>query len=128
MRASEDLGCRHCRGDRIHHPVAGHASSFDVRISYRIDITNNDIPNLLNVLFGNISIRRGIKITGIDFTPAQMAAFGGPRIGMEGIRAVLNAGKRPLATTAIKPLGLSARELAERCGRLCGGRARHHQG
>ncbi len=102
-------------------PVAGHASSFDVRISYRIDITNNDIPNLLNVLFGNISIRRGIKITGIDFTPAQMAAFGGPRIGMEGIRAVLNAGKRPLATTAIKPLGLSARELAERCGGYAAG-------
>jgi ribulose-bisphosphate carboxylase large chain len=93
--------------------------SFDVVISYRVDITSNAIANLLNVLFGNISIRRGIKITKIDFTPEQLKAFGGPRFGVDGIRKKLGLHDRPLATTAVKPLGLSAKELA----RLCGGYA-----
>jgi ribulose-bisphosphate carboxylase large chain len=96
--------------------LATSPASFDVVISYRVDIANNEIPNLLNVLFGNISIRRGIKIIDIQFTDDQMQAFGGPRFGITGIRRALNVQGRPLATTAIKPLGLSARELAAMCG------------
>jgi ribulose-bisphosphate carboxylase large chain len=102
-------------------PVAGDPQAFEVPISYRVDITNNDIPNLLNVLFGNISIRRGIKIIDADFTASQFKAFGGPRIGISGIRKTLAVHDRPLATTAIKPLGLSARELAARCGGYAAG-------
>ena len=98
----------------------GQPTDYDVRISYRVDITNNEIPNLLNVVFGNISIRRGIKVIDIAFTDEQVKAFGGPRFGTDGLRKALNVFGRPLATTAIKPLGLSARELAT----LCGGYAR----
>jgi ribulose-bisphosphate carboxylase large chain len=97
-------------------PVAGNPDSYDCRISYRVDITNNEIPNLLNVLFGNISIRRGIKITDIQFTEEQLKIFGGPRFGIAGIRKALGVARRPLATTAIKPLGLTPRELAAMCG------------
>jgi ribulose-bisphosphate carboxylase large chain len=100
-------------------PRADDPPSFDVDISYRADIANDAIPNLLNVLFGNISIRRGIKITDIRLTAEQLRAFGGPRLGIEGIRRDLKVHGRPLATTAIKPLGLPAKELA----RLCGGYA-----
>lgn len=98
----------------------GPPEDFDVRISYRVDIANNQIPNLLNVLFGNISMRRGIKVVDIQFTNDQLRAFGGPRFGIGGIRKALGVDGRPLATTAIKPLGLSAKELAA----LCGGYAR----
>jgi len=99
---------------------AGQPTDYDVRISYRADIANNEIPNLLNVLFGNISIRRGIKIIDIQFTDEQVKAFAGPRFGIDGLRKALGVFGRPLATTAIKPLGLSATELAA----LCGGYAR----
>ena len=100
-------------------PRRGDSADYDVEISYRTDIANDSIPNLLNVLFGNISIRRGIKIIDVRFTPEQFKAFGGPRFGIDGIRRDLNIHGRPLATTAIKPLGLPAKELA----RLCGGYA-----
>jgi ribulose-bisphosphate carboxylase large chain len=83
-----------------------------VGISYRADIVNNSIPNLLNVVFGNISIRRGIKIIDIRLTPDQLRAFGGPRFGIAGLRQALGVYGRPLAATAIKPLGLSVQELA----------------
>jgi ribulose-bisphosphate carboxylase large chain len=94
----------------------GQPADYDIRISYRADLANDEIPNLLNILFGNISIRRGIKIIDIAFTGHQIKAFGGPRFGSAGIRAALGVFGRPLATTAIKPLGLSAKELAAMCG------------
>jgi ribulose-bisphosphate carboxylase large chain len=102
-------------------PVGSTNRTYDIAISYRTDITNNQIPNLLNVLFGNISIRRGIKIIDIAFSDEQLSAFGGPRRGIDGIRAALGVHGRPLATTAIKPLGMTAAELAERCGGYAAG-------
>jgi ribulose-bisphosphate carboxylase large chain len=100
-------------------PCAVLSRAFDVEISYRADIVNNSIPNLLNVVFGNISIRRGIKIIDIRLTADQLRAFGGPAFGVAGLRAALGVYGRPLAATAIKPLGLSVQELA----RLAGGYA-----
>jgi ribulose-bisphosphate carboxylase large chain len=93
-------------------PCAAPSRAFEVEISYRADIVNNSIPNLLNVIFGNISIRRGIKIIDIRLTPDQLRAFGGPRFGIAGLRQALGVYNRPLAATAIKPLGLSVQELA----------------
>ena len=93
-------------------PCAAPSRAFDVKISYRADIANHSIPNLLNIIFGNISIRRGIKIIDIRLTPDQLRAFGGPRFGIGGLRAALGVHGRPLAATAIKPLGLSVQELA----------------
>src|SRR4051812_45287987 len=46
----------------------GTPNDYDVDISYRSDIVNDAIPNLLNVMFGNISIRRGIKIVDFQLT------------------------------------------------------------
>jgi ribulose-bisphosphate carboxylase large chain len=100
-------------------PCAPPSRAFDVAISYRADIANDSIPNLLNIIFGNISIRRGIKIIDIRLTPDQLRAFGGPRFGTAGLRAALGVHGRPLAATAIKPLGLSVQALA----RLAGGYA-----
>jgi len=100
-------------------PCAAPSRAFDVAISYRADIANDSIPNLLNIIFGNISIRRGIKIIDIRLTPDQLRAFGGPRFGTAGLRAALGVHGRPLAATAIKPLGLSVQALA----RLAGGYA-----
>jgi ribulose-bisphosphate carboxylase large chain len=95
----------------------GNPTDYDAVISYRTDIANDAIPNLLNVLFGNISIRRGIRIVDVQFTDEQLKAFGGPRFGIAGIRQALGVHGRPLATTAIKPLGLPAKDLAAMCGR-----------
>lgn len=100
-------------------PCPPPSRAFDVEISYRADIANDSIPNLLNIIFGNISIRRGIKIIDIRLTGDQLRAFGGPRFGVAGLRAALGVYSRPLAATAIKPLGLSVQELA----RLAGGYA-----
>jgi ribulose-bisphosphate carboxylase large chain len=100
--------------------LQGSPPCYELVISYRVDITSNTIPNLMNVLFGNISMLRGIRLVDVEFTKEQLKVFGGPRFGIEGIRKILDVADRPLAMTALKPLGLSSQEL----GKLAGSFAR----
>jgi ribulose-bisphosphate carboxylase large chain len=72
----------------------------------------------LNVVFGTISIKWGIRVERFDLPPVLLRAFRGPRFGREGLRALLGAPQRPLIATALKPLGLSPAELAEQAYRF----------
>jgi len=87
-------------------------------IGFDPELVGDDIPQLLNLLFGNISLKAGILIAGIDWPPALLSALGGPRLGIAGLRALTGARERALLCAALKPLGASAAELAQRCYRL----------
>ena len=50
---------------------------------------------------------RGIKVLGVDFPDELLAHFKGPRFGIDGLREVFDAPERPLASTALKPMGMS---------------------
>jgi ribulose-bisphosphate carboxylase large chain len=73
-----------------------------------------DLPQLLNLLFGNISLKAGIRIAEVEWPDQLLAALGGPRFGIAGVRELTGIRGRPLLCTALKPLGLSAPQLAER--------------
>lgn len=92
-----------------------------VRISYRSDCTAFTVPQLFNLLYGNISLKKGIRITDITLDPQLQNAFTGPGYGIEGIRSELGIYERPLACTALKPMGLSVSELARRAGKFSAG-------
>lgn len=89
------------------------AESFKAIISYAIEITANELTQLLNVIFGNISIKPGIRVEQIEMPPSFLRLFKGPRFGIEGILSLLNISKGPLLSTALKPMGLSSQELAD---------------
>jgi len=89
---------------------------FAVTISYRCDVTAFTVPQLLNVLFGNISLKNNIRIIGLDLPAGLRTALGGPRYGGNGLRQLLGVFGRPLACTAIKPMGLPVAELAQIAG------------
>ncbi len=78
-------------------------------------ITGYEPTQLLNNLFGNISLKSGIRLTDIQWTPALLRALGGPRYGIAGVRGLLGAGERALTSTALKPLGLDTATLAGYC-------------
>ena len=86
-----------------------------VTLSYPVDAIGDDLPQCLNLLFGNISLKPGIRIVGIDWPAPLLRAFGGPGHGVAGLREITGAHGRALLCTALKPMGLSARELAQRC-------------
>ena len=81
-------------------------------ISFDPVIVCGDIPQLLNLLFGNISLKSGILIADIEWPPDLLTALGGPRVGIRGVRELAGVHDRPLLCTALKPLGLSPAQLA----------------
>jgi len=88
-------------------------SCFEAEISFAMEIAGGELTQLLNVLFGNISLLSGFRLMGLELPPSLLGRFGGPRFGPAGLRALLDAPHRPLLCTALKPMGLSPRELAE---------------
>jgi ribulose-bisphosphate carboxylase large chain len=88
------------------------AGSFNAVISYAVEIAAGELTQLLNVIFGNTSIKPGIRVEHLDLPSSLLNTYKGPRFGREGIRKLLNVPTRPLLSTAIKPMGLSSQELA----------------
>lgn len=105
----------------IRDKIFGRIESFDradtgaytVVISFAIEVTGFELKQLVNVLFGNISLKPGIRIQQIDIPALLLSKFRGPRFGVTGLRALMNEPTRPLLCTALKPMGLSAAQLAE---------------
>jgi ribulose-bisphosphate carboxylase large chain len=70
---------------------------------------------LLNVLFGNVSMQDGIRVVDVAWPRALLRRLGGPGHGVAGVRAACGAGAgRALSCVALKPVGLGAREIARR--------------
>ncbi len=111
-------------GEEIEREVVGRVESIDairesctrVIISYDARTVGGEIPQLLNLLFGNISLKKGIRIAAVDWPDALLREVPGPRWGVDGLRRLCRVeSRRPLLCTALKPMGLSARQLADRC-------------
>lgn len=90
--------------------------SCSATIQYRNDVAGISVPQFLNVLFGNISIKKGITVTGLDLPKDFLSRFSGPKFGIEGIRKIVGVFERPLLCTALKPMGSSSKDLAEIAG------------
>ena len=83
------------------------------RRATREAIVGGQVPQLLNVLFGNVSLQPGVRVVEVAWPDALAAALPGPRFGIDGMRRLLpQAAGRPLLCTALKPIGLTAHELA----------------
>lgn len=88
-------------------------NTFEAYISYPVDAAAGELTQLLNVIFGNISIKPDIRVEKLNLSPRILEQFKGPRFGIEGLRKLLEVEKRPLLFTALKPMGLTNKELAE---------------
>lgn len=86
---------------------------FRAIISFDEDITAFEITGFLNVLFGNISLKPGIEVESFKLTPNMAKYFKGPKFGRDGIRKCINNNNRPILATALKPMGLSAKDFSE---------------
>jgi ribulose-bisphosphate carboxylase large chain len=82
-------------------------------LSYRAECAGAELPQWLNLVFGNSSMLRGLQVTGIGFDPLTLRSFPGPRYGVAGIRARLQRPTGPLICSVIKPMGRDVGELAQ---------------
>lgn len=83
------------------------------RISYNVEVSGFELVQFLNLIFGNISIKPGIRLEGLELSPSLLKIFKGPMFGRSGLRRLLGIKKRPLLCTAVKPLGLDSKRLAD---------------
>ena len=87
---------------------------WSVVISFAVEVTGFTLPQLMNVVFGNISIKPDIRVARLENLPESLLRhFKGPRFGVSGLRNLVGEAKRALLCTALKPMGLSSKQLAQ---------------
>ena len=109
------------KGGDIREHIFGRIESFqpieencwEVIVSYAIEITGFELTQLVNVMFGNFSLKPGVRVERMELPASLLKHFKGPRFGISGVRDLLGIPERPLFCTALKPMGLSCKELAE---------------
>ncbi len=93
-------------------PDAGLAGAYRVTIGYAAALASGQIPQLLNLLFGNVSIYAGVRLLDVHLPDVFLESLQGPRFGVEGLRKMLGVHGRPLLATALKPRGTPVEGLA----------------
>jgi ribulose-bisphosphate carboxylase large chain len=86
---------------------------FTVAIRYQAALANRQLPQLLNLIYGNISIKNNIRVLDVSLPDDFLSSFRGPNHGIEGLRAALGVYGRPLVATALKPRGSPVKHLAK---------------
>lgn len=84
-------------------------------------IASTDVAQLLNVLFGNVSLHASIELEQFELPSSILEKYAGPRFGIEGIREQLQIFDRALTCSALKPAGLTVGELASLCRTMATG-------
>jgi ribulose-bisphosphate carboxylase large chain len=88
---------------------------YRVEVKIAVQTTGGETAQFINMIFGNASLWENVQFAGLELPPALLAQFPGPRHGIEGIRALLDAPRRPLTAAAMKPQGMSVEQLAAMC-------------
>ena len=79
------------------------------------------VPALLNLVFGNVSMMPGVRLTDLAVPDDVLATLDGPRHGLDGVRALTGVYGRPLLASALKPRGLPLDRFEEMAGAFARG-------
>jgi ribulose-bisphosphate carboxylase large chain len=113
---------RPAAGGRHPRPLVGRIESFEpagergfeVAISYAVEVAGAELPQLLNLLFGNSSIKPGVRVAARRAGAAASSPTTAARASVSrGCATCSGCPNAPLLMTALKPLGLSPAALAE---------------
>ena len=85
-----------------------------IQVAYPSHNIGAQIPLLLATVYGECASAGDVKLIDLDLPEAFVAAFKGPKFGLDGIRRLVDAPDRPLLITMLKPaIGLTPKESAE---------------
>lgn len=103
--ATETLG-------RVRCVVPAGPQRFVVDVGLAAATVADDPGQLLNMVFGNVALQPHVELVDLDLPEDLITRMGGPRSGIDGLRALVGAPRRALTCTALKPLGLAPADLA----------------
>jgi ribulose-bisphosphate carboxylase large chain len=90
-------------------------SSHRVRLEIPLEAAAGDPAQLLNVLFGNVSLQGDVELVDVELPGPLLGALGGPGFGIRGLREACGVRGRALSCVALKPMGLPPEDLADLC-------------
>jgi ribulose-bisphosphate carboxylase large chain len=93
-------------------------NQYRITLEYSPDILTGSMGQLMNLVFGNISLKKGIKLIDLTLPSGFLQNFSGPAYGVDGLRSRVGVWGRPLTCAVLKPLGCNALELAQICYEL----------
>lgn len=109
--AHPELWARH-RGEVVGVERPSDSGAGLVRIAFPTANCEPDLPSLLTMVFGKVSLDGQIKLLDLEFPPAWLTRFPGPKFGVAGLRQRLGVADAPLTMAIFKPcIGLSAEQL-----------------
>ena len=114
-------GCSVSPADATSGNSTNGAEQFDVRIDYSADLARSGLGALLNLVYGNISLKRCIRLRDVQLPDSLLAGYRGPNLGVSGLRESLGVFGRPLLATALKPRGSTPQQLARRANEFAAG-------
>jgi len=85
------------------------------RLQLACETVGEDAGQLMNMLFGNCSLQPDVELVDVEVPALLASAFGGPNLGIDGLRRLTAASGRPLTCTALKPIGSTVSQLVELC-------------
>ena len=100
---------------RVESVVEQGAERATVTLSYPAAVTAHDPAQLLNVIFGNTSLQPDVRCVDVALPDSIQRALGGPRFGAAALYERAGVRDRALTCTAIKPMGLDTKQLADLC-------------
>ncbi|BDE07321.1 ribulose-bisphosphate carboxylase [Vulcanimicrobium alpinum] len=108
---------------RVLHEIVGRVAGIEpagdgryrVDVGLAVETTGGEPAQLMNMIFGNCSLWEHVRFVDVTLPEPLLARFPGPRHGIAGIRALLDAPQRAMTSTAVKPQGLPVAELARLC-------------
>ncbi|MBI3549998.1 MAG: ribulose 1,5-bisphosphate carboxylase [Elusimicrobia bacterium] len=99
-------------------PAPGQPGASVITLSFNVRLSGLRLAQFLNLVYGNISIQKGIRLIDLRLPDSFLKAFPGPAHGMQGVRKILGVEGRPLLATAIKPMGAPHKVLADIAGQF----------
>jgi ribulose-bisphosphate carboxylase large chain len=90
------------------------------RLQLASETVGEDAGQLMNMLFGNCSLQPEVELLDIEIPAALAGAFGGPGLGIDGLRRMTGVAHRPLTCTALKPIGSTVEQMAALCRAFAG--------
>ena len=108
--------------DDIFRKYAGKVTKIEgdmVTIAYPVEdfcIERGAIPQILSIIAGNLfglETIKGVRVEDVDFPPAILSKYKGPKFGDAGLREILGRPEKPLVGTIVKPkIGLDPKDTA----------------
>ena len=75
------------------------------RVSYHSYRGRNELTQLINVIFGNTSIKEDVMVVDVKLPHCILKDYPGPRFGSVGLRRMLGVHKGPLFDDCVETYG-----------------------